>query len=465
MRVKIIAILCLLSSIVKAQQADTVMSFDEFLGYVKKYHPIVRQANLLVSSAQASLMMARGGFDPKIEVDFDKKRFSGTEYYSLLNTSFKIPTWYGIDIKAGFDRAEGYYVNPQNKTPTNGLATIGINIPLAQGLLINQRMLDIRTAKVQLRLSEAERKIEATNVLYSASVAYFNWKRTYDEMRLYARYLNYASTRYTGVIGLIKGGDKPAIDSVEAGITVKTRMLSLEDANLKVAKARLELANYLWIENIPVELKENVVPQENIELSVSKSLGIDTLMNTRPAIDMHPKIQSLQSKLDILNFERQYKANLLLPKIDVGLNYISEPKYLDNYRFEDYKIGVKFSYPLFLRKERGGLKLAKLKIQDTKLDMDLQRVQLSNKVTAQQTEIHSVERQKKLIEDLVVDNAKMLQSEERLFSFGESSIFLINSRENSLVSARLSEISMDNRYLVSFADLFKILSNPDLETR
>ena len=51
------------------------LTYNEYLGYVKKYHPMVKSANLEVNGAQANLMMARGGFDPKIEVDFDKKQF------------------------------------------------------------------------------------------------------------------------------------------------------------------------------------------------------------------------------------------------------------------------------------------------------------------------------------------------------------------------------------------------------
>jgi hypothetical protein len=39
-------------------------------------------------------------------------------------------------------------------------------------------MADVRKAKVQLQLSEAERKLQAIAVLYDASVAYFNWKKT-----------------------------------------------------------------------------------------------------------------------------------------------------------------------------------------------------------------------------------------------------------------------------------------------
>ena len=56
------------------------LSYNEFLGFVKKYHPMVKRANLEISKAQADLMVARGGFDPKIEVDFSQKKFKDKEY-------------------------------------------------------------------------------------------------------------------------------------------------------------------------------------------------------------------------------------------------------------------------------------------------------------------------------------------------------------------------------------------------
>jgi outer membrane protein TolC len=124
-------------------------------------------------------------------------------------------------------------------------------------------------------------------------------------------------------------------------------------------------------------------------------------------------------------------------------------------------VGLNFSFPVFLRKERGSLQLAKFKLQDAKFDLDLERVQLKNKIKAQQTEIASLERQQELIESLVNDYSTMLTSEERLFSFGESSIFLINSRENNLVAAQLSKLQLENRFLDSNATLFKIMANPE----
>ena len=432
------------------------------MGYVKKYHPLVKTANLEINKAQANLMMARGGFDPKIEVDFKEKQFKDKEYYSILNSSFKIPTWYGIEIKAGFDNNDGIYLNPENTVPNQGLTSLGITVPLGQGLFINQRMADVRKAKIQLKLSQAERKLQAIAVLYDASIAYFNWKKTYNEVKLYETYSSNAQIRFNGIKALIKAGDKRAIDSIEAGISVKNRLLNLEDSKLKLNKAKLELSNFLWLENsIPLELADSLIPETAVDASIQETLKTNDLVNSDFTLDNHPKINALENKIEILTVEKKLKANMLLPKIDVGYSYIAEPSYIDNYQFENYKIGLNFYFPLFLRKERGSLKLAQYKIQESEFTLNLERVQLSNKISAQKIEIQSLEKQNKIIKTLAEDYTVMLKSEERLFTFGESSLFLINSRENSLISAQLASIALENRYFNSNAELFKIMANPD----
>lgn len=444
------------------QEIPKEFTYNEFLGYVKKFHPLVKIANLELNRAQANLMMARGGFDPKIEVDFDKKQFKDRDYYSILNSSFKIPTWYGIELKAGFDNNEGIYLNPENTVPNQGLTSFGVSIPLGQGLFINQRMADLRKAKFQIQLSNADRKLQAIQVLYDASVAYFNWKKNFDEVKLYQNYSSNAQIRFKGIQSLIEQGDKPAIDSTEAGIIVKNRLLNLEDSNLKLTKSKLELSNFIWLENnLPLELSDALIPEEKLELTIQETLRTNDLLNQDFSITNHPKINALQNKIDILTVEQKLKANLLLPKIDVGYSYLSEPSYIDNYQFKDYKVGLNFSFPLFLRKERGNLKLAKLKVQETIFALDLEKVQLTNKINAQKIEIASLTKQQTIINDLVKDNSTMLNSEERLFSFGESSMFLINSRENNLVSAQLSQIALENRFYISNSELFRILANPD----
>lgn len=442
------------------QENMTEFSFNEFLGYVKKYHPLVKQADLKLNEAQANLMQARGAFDPKIEVEYNEKQFKNSDYFSILNSSFKIPTWYGIELKAGFDNAEGIFVNPENTLPNSGLTSLGIAVPIGQGLFINQRMADIRKAKIARNLNTAERNLQAVDVIYAASVSYMSWKRSYNEVKLYENYLENAMIRYKGVAKLIEEGDKPAIDSVEAGIAVKTRRLNLEDAKLKLTKAKLELSNYLWLENnIPLELKDNLQPEDFLSKSIKETLQINELAPID--LDKHPKILALDSKIAMLKVDRKLKSYALLPKLDLSYNYLSEPSYVDNYRFENYKIGVNFSFPLFLRKERGSLKLADLKIQDSEFGLQFERKNLENKINSQQQEIVSLAIQQDYNSKLVIDFTTLLNAEDRLFEMGESSLFIINSRENSLVSSQLNEIALENRYLNAIISLFQTIANPN----
>ena len=464
MRNYIVFLLVLLLKIGAFGQSKTnqELSYNEFLGFVKKYHPMVKRANLELSKAQADLMVARGGFDPKIEVDFSQKKFKDKEYYSLLNSSFKIPTWYGIELKAGLENNDGYYVSPENTLPNQGLTSVGISVPLGQGLFINQRMADLQKAKLQVELSQSERKLQAILVLYDASLAYFNWSKNYNEVKLYENYSENARIRYQAIQRLIKEGDKPAIDSIESGINLKIRLLSLEDAQLKLSKAKLELANFLWLENnIPLELSDTLIPEQKLLETISETLKTNDLLNSNFSLLKHPKINALTNKIDILTVDKKWKANQLLPKIDLGYSYLSQPNYFDQYQFQDHKIGLNFYFPLFLRKERGSLKLAKFKVQETQFLLETEKLQLQNKIKAQKMELESILKQNKMINELVNSNEMLLKSEERLFSFGESSLFLINTRENNLISVLLSKITLENRYYTSNSELFKIMANPD----
>jgi outer membrane protein TolC len=437
-------------------------TFNEYLGFVKKFHPLVQNANLEIDAAQAELLMARGGFDPKIEVDFDKKQFKNSEYYSILNSSFKIPTWYGVEIKAGFDNSEGIFLNPEHFMPNSGLTSLGIMVPIGQGLFINQRMADLQKARINLRLGQAQRKLEAIEVLYDASEAYFNWKRAFSEVELYENYNAFAEIRLQGIRILIEQGDKPAIDSVEAGIIVTNRRLNLEDSRLKLMKAKLQLSNFLWLENkIPLEINDILQPESNLNKTIQQTLLTNDLLSGNFSIDGHPKIDALERKIDILNVERRFKANMLLPKLNLSYDYLSEPAAFQNFRTQDYKVGLNFYFPIFLRKERGALRLTKIKLEESTSILNLERVQLTNKIAAQKFEISSLIRQRTFIENLVNSNSTMLNAEERLFTFGESSLFLINARENNLVLAQLNRIALEYRYYLSNAELFRVMANPD----
>ena len=102
--------------------------------------------------------------------------------------------------------------------------------------------------------------------------------------------------------------------------------------------------------------------------------------------------------------------------------------------------------------------MAKIKIKDAQFDYDLESLRLTNKISAGYQELQSLEAQIQLIEKITTDYGVLLRAEERKFSFGESSVFLINSRERSLLTARLKQIELLTKVFNSKASLFRTLA-------
>ncbi|TPN81249.1 TolC family protein [Aquimarina algicola] len=448
-----------------SQQTDSIpLNFKEYLGYVKKYHPIAKQAELNIDIGQANLMKARGGFDPKLEVDYDRKEFKGLEYYDLLNATFKIPTWYGVEFKGGFEQNDGEFLNPQNSVPEDGLFNAGVSVSVAQGLLINERMATLRKAKFFREQTKADRDLLVNQILYDASLAYFDWLQAYNEKEIYENFLSNAQIRFEGIKRSAMAGDKAAIDTVEAKIAFQNRALSLEQAKVKLTKRSLDLSNFLWLEgDIPVQLRPNVIPDNNVEEIIDSTLEIQGKPLDSFNIDNHPKLQSLNFKIEGLEVDRKLKANKLLPKINLEYNFLTEtPDVGNSFNTAEYKGGVYFSFPLFLRKERGDLKLAKFKLQDARFEFASTQLEIRNKVTGIYAELDSFINQNELIENIVKDYETLLAAEERKFSFGESSVFLINSRERSLIDSKLKQVEVQNKFFTTKAKLFNSLAvNPE----
>jgi len=464
MRYIVLFLVLLFSGNVTAQlenPLDSVMSLDEYLGYVKTYHPIVKQANLIINESEAKLLKARGAFDPKLEVDYDRKKFKNTEYYDKLNATFKIPTWYGVEFKANFEENTGEFLNPELNVPLDGLYSAGVSVSLARGFLMNERMAMLKQAKLFTQQAQADQQLLVNEILYEASIAYFKWLKSFRNQGVFELFLKNAELRFEGTKRSYREGQNAAIDTTEARLTLNNRKLDLEKARIKYIKTSLELSNFLWLNNdTPVELRPSIRPDLETSNRIDEVLNVSGFDSADFDIESHPKIQSLNFKYESLQLERRLRQNNLLPQIDLQYNFLTQtPDQTGTFNTQNYKAGLNISFPLFLRKERGDLRLAKLKIQDLEFERTTTRVNLKNKIDAVTQEIDSYVLQNRLTEELIDDYEVMLRAEERKFFLGESSLFLVNSREAKLIENLLKAIDLENKFFTTKANLFNIMAN------
>ena len=186
-----------LSLVLTAQsQLKEELSIDEYLGYIKAFHPLVKQANIALSESEAKLLKSRGAFDPKLSADFNEKNFKGSNYYERLNATFSIPTYYGLTLNGQFSQAEGVLVNPENVVSGDQLYGVGASLNLAKGLLANERMTALKQAKSFVNQAREENALQINEILFEATKAYLDWYRAYREYEIYEGFIANALFRF-----------------------------------------------------------------------------------------------------------------------------------------------------------------------------------------------------------------------------------------------------------------------------
>lgn len=461
---KLFVSILLFGSVVSQGQTPEVFTHKDLMDAVMQHHPVAKQANLALAKAEAKEQKARGGFDPKIEFDNDVKAFDDKQYYRLTQGVVKVPTWFGVEVKGGYENNQGIFLNPENNVPNEGLWYAGLSLPIGEGLFIDERRAALRQAQLYVEASAAEQMLMLNQLTYEASTAYWNWFEAWNKKQVYQNAVNTTRQRINGLkIGVVSG-DLPAIDTIEAGLQLQNLQVNLEGANMDEQKTRLYLSSFLWLDNgVPLVLGKNARPPvwENYQGTKVQTDSILSAIEFLPS--SHPELQLYNYKLQGLDIERRMKVEKLKP--DLNLNYYpissAETGALENYTSNNYKFGVNFSMPILLRKERGELSLTKIAIQETNYMAEQKQLELINKSRAALAELQATERQLGVYTNAVDNYKVMLDAENEMFNLGESSIFMVNSRELKWVEAQLKLVELLGKNNRAVATLNYTL--PDLD--
>lgn len=441
MRAAFLFLLLVVQTPLFGQNESKILSYENFMQIVVEHHPIARQGELQGAKGKATLTQARGGFDPKLEGSVNQKYFKDIQYYSYMNGKVKVPTWFGITAQAGYELNTGQYLNPSARVPDDGLWFAGVNVSLVNGLLLDERRAELKKAKIYLESAKIEQRFLMNQLYFDASNAYWDWFKAYSKMKIYEEAVQNASLRFEGVKKSAFLGDRPFIDTLEAGIQFQNRKIALLEQQLAFKNKSKYLEVFLWQEGfIPLELEITTIPlpRENVGAA---AMNLTLFSDLDSLISYHPALTYSQNKIDIKTVDLRLKKQDVLPNIDMKYNVLSEPLGLDQIQTvssSNYNWGLSVNYPLFTRKERGSIKLTELQLEQDQMDLLTKRELIEYKIFSAINGYQTSTLQIDQYQSVTNDYKKLLESEMVLFSIGESSLFLINSREKSYIDAQLN---------------------------
>lgn len=437
-------------------QDSLKLSAREFISVVKNYHPLALKYQLQNKIAQSEITKARGNFDPVLAGKLGEKNIDGTTYYQQKNIELGIPTWYGIDLTAGYHHLDGEKLN--SSETKGGLYQMGITVPLAKNLLYDKRRATLDQAKFALKMTEAEQTVLTNDLLLDAENTYWEWVQDYELYSLQTKTVAINKERLRLIKKAFEYGERAAIDTVEAMSQLQSFELQQKEAYLKFIKSTQQLQLFLWKDHQELyEISQVIYPSDRLSDHTAYSDFEFLLQELRTKeINNHQSVLYYTQKANILESERKLKWQSFLPKLDFTYNFFNKENYRADYLplFDNnFQYGLKLEIPVFQREARANYQMAKIKLEQNQLDTKLKVRELHTKMETYKNEIGNYHTQIGLSRSNLINYQKLLSAEETRYSNGESSLFLINSRENKVIDAQEKLIGIRTKFLKSFNKL------------
>lgn len=428
---------------VKPHQPDSLktLSAKQLIEIVKQYHPVARQADIFIEKAKAEVTIARGMFDPVLINEVAEKTFDGTNYYHYNRPELSIPTWFGVEVTTGLEYLSGYRTDPEE---TKGKTSyVGIRVPLAKNFLMDKRRAALQTAKIFREASDIEKRTILNNLMLDALKTYWTWVQQYQVFKTVSEAVVVNEKRVDLVKTAYRLGDRPAIDTAEALVQLQSFELQKSQAWLDFQNTTLDLSVFLWTANTqPFNLSTNIIPEEDLKTLNIATAPLPELNDLLiSALKNHPDLRIYHYKLSVLGVEKKLKFQELLPTVNFRYNQLGKgyeilktattgPLFENNFQY-----GLTLGIPLRLSQGRGEYRKAKLKITETQLQQVQKQQEIENKVRSYFNELLVMKSQVALQENAYKNYLVLQRGEEIRFQAGESSLFLINARENKALEA------------------------------
>lgn len=429
------------------------MAFDynSFLSRVKAENPLAKKAynNAIYSKVQYN--SAKGNFDPQFNSTLENKHFNSVNYFTVWNTELKQQLYTSQYLKLGYQYGQGDFISPENYTPLVGIPFIGMQVGLLQGLMFDKNRAEVLKGKFYVDYYNAEEKIQLNNLLYISANAYFDFLYNRKKNQLYSFFLNLADLRLQGVKDMSSAGEKPIVDTIEASILLQSRILDMKSNEIDWAKKKNDLLVIVQGELLG---NNNFSTNDSLELIYQKAknyIGKIILIQN----ESNPLLLQYSAKQKVLETEVKLKKEMIKPVLDISYNFLNNNynENLLNLNAENYKWGAKLSLPLYLRKPRNEYKMSVLSAQNNQFELEnkLSQINFRKKYLIESIGILS---QQILNAEKSSNYSKLLvDAEKTKFMNGESSLFLLNARENKWLEAELKLAEYKFQFLLFFSDL------------
>lgn len=460
-----------------------------------------------VRLAQFDLFATRGAYDPTFtsSLNYNLQRqpntfpFSGSTQNVLTTDTFNYNAGLSRAIERTGGRVDLTFNNARTVSNTSNLETSyspSVNVTYTHPLLRNAKTdanrRQIRIAKKRLDVSDAQFRQQAIEIISRVQKAYWDLAFAQRDEELKRENARLAEEQFRNNQKQAEVGTLAPIDVVSAATQLETRRQEIFQAMNAVAQAQNALKQLVIRDAKSEVMSAQIMPIETFEAKPFTLTLEDAL---RLAKDNRPELRQADLQREINQVEIEFQRNQSKPQVDAFVSYGSTgvagtaaqfpdqngnlqparvaPEFIGGYGtalgnlasndFRTVRVGVNISLPFGNRTAKANL--GRALAADHQLDLQRQRQQLAIDIEVRNAmQAAEMARQRITTARTAREYAEQqLAGEEKKFSAGLSTTFLVLTRQTELAQSRVTELRSLTDYNKAVADLQKAIATT-LET-
>ena len=413
-----------------------VLTLDAFLDQVLRTSPAARSLRLETDRALAALLDARGAFDPYLTSGYEYKTQGSKDKLNILRSGVALPFDLPMSpsLKVDYRRGLGSSIDPSVFTSHVGETRFGLSFSPLKGFATDKRRAALDKARLEPRRADALQTRGRHRVLLDATRAFWTWVEAQGILQINRELMVLATRRRDLVVRQVRAGETAAVDSVEAELAVVSREGKVAAARRKAEEARVKLGVFFWEEDgTPQPLRHDPPPLPDLP-AVADSAAAMTLAQSR-----RPELKEIALKQRQMQVEQRLARERLRPDLKLEAQVVSYDE--SPFNVNDVKLGFKIDQPLFFRGGRSQAERVEIDMQALRFKQALTRRKVRADVEAALVALRQSRRRVAATERQVELAQHLQRAEQRRFDLGESTLFLVNQREQAFAEAREAHIA------------------------
>ncbi len=439
-----LSFLLLLAAAAEAQ----VLTLQEVLQSVEKSYPPLLAALQERQAAQGDLLTALGRFDTNFRARFDTDQIGFYDNERVDIGFEQATTRSGASFFGGWRLGEGSFAPYDGKFDTRSLGEFraGMRMPLLRDRAIDSRRADLQKADLNRRIATLSIDQQKIVILQTATRRYWEWVAAGRRYAVAEQLLELAMKRNDILKESVRLGQVPAIEVAENERAILQRRSQLVEAERTLQLATIDLSLfYRTAEGKPQMAGASQLPSgfpDQAALTPEQIADdIETALRRRPEVE-RLIVQRRQTEVDAA-----LGKNQRLPNVDVLLSFTREGGSGAVRRGPtELKGSIIFELPLQRRAAEGRIMNAEARLNQLEQREQFARDQITAEVQDAISAVQTAYRRARLIAE-EVQVARTLEDAERTkFDLGDSTLFLVNLREQATFDAAVREVSAQADY-------------------